>query len=82
MTDFARFSYFVLLLKQVKKNGKKVEKKVFLTVYPGLKSEFLRPKTFLKNFIYAFKTPVKKVWKNICFHDLSGVPNTGSFVRV
>ena len=41
------------------KNGKKVEKKVFLTVYPGLKSEFLSPKTFLKNFIYAFKTPVK-----------------------
>ena len=45
--------------KTSEKNGKKVEKKVFLTVYPGLKSEFLRPKTFLKNFIYAFKTPVK-----------------------
>jgi hypothetical protein len=41
------------------KNGKKVEKKVFLMIYPGLKGEFLRPKTFLKNFIYVFKTPVK-----------------------
>ena len=29
--------------KTSEKNGKKVEKK-----YPGLKSEFLRPKTFLK----------------------------------
>jgi hypothetical protein len=55
MIDFARFSYLVPVLKLVKK----MEKKVFLTVYPGLKSEFLRPKTFLKNFIYAFKTPVK-----------------------
>ena len=45
--------------KTSEKNGKKVEKIVFLTVYPGLKSEFLGPKTFLKNFIYAFKTPVK-----------------------
>jgi hypothetical protein len=45
--------------KTSEKNGKKVEKKVFLTVYSGLNSEFLRPKTFLKNFIYAFKTPVK-----------------------
>jgi len=45
--------------KSSEKNGKKVEKKVFLLIYPGLKSEFLRPKTFLKNFIYAFKTPVK-----------------------
>ena len=45
--------------KSSEKNGKKVEKKVFLSIYPGLKSEFSRPKTFLKNFIYAFKTPVK-----------------------
>ncbi len=45
--------------KSSEKNGKKVEKKVFLLIHPGLKSEFLRPKTFLKNFIYAFKTPVK-----------------------
>jgi hypothetical protein len=45
--------------KTSEKNGKKVEKKVFLLIYPGLKSEFLRPKTFLKNLIYAFKTPVK-----------------------
>ena len=44
--------------KSSEKNGKKVEKKFFLSIYPGLKSEFLRPKTFLKNFIYAFKTPV------------------------
>jgi hypothetical protein len=49
MIDFARFSYFVPVLKQVEKNGKKVEKKVFLTVYPGLKSEFLGPKTLEKN---------------------------------
>jgi hypothetical protein len=54
MIDFARFSYFVPVLKQVKKMEKKATKKVFLTVYPVLKSEFLRPKTFLKNFIYAF----------------------------
>ena len=45
--------------KSSEKNGKKVEKKAFSSIYPGLKSEFLRPKTFLKNFIYAFKTPVK-----------------------
>jgi hypothetical protein len=41
------------------KNGKKVAKNAFLLIYPGLKSEFLKPKTFLKNFIYAFKTRVK-----------------------
>jgi hypothetical protein len=58
MIGFARFSYFVPVLKQMKK-WKKSRKKVFLTVYPGFKSEFLRQKTFLKNFIYAFKTPVK-----------------------
>jgi hypothetical protein len=34
MIDFARFSYFVPVLKQAKKSRKK---KVFLTVYPGLK---------------------------------------------
>jgi hypothetical protein len=48
MIDFARFSYFVPVLKSSEKYGKKVEKKVFLTVYPGLKSEFLRPKTLKK----------------------------------
>ena len=31
--------------KTSEKSGKKVEKKVFLSIYPGLKSEFLRPKT-------------------------------------
>ena len=45
--------------KSSEKNGKKVEKKVILSIYPGLISEFLRPKTFFLNFIYAFKTPVK-----------------------
>jgi hypothetical protein len=30
-----------------------------MIVYPGIKSEFLRQKTFLKDFIYAFKNPVK-----------------------
>jgi hypothetical protein len=58
MIDFARFSYYVPVLNQREKMEKK-KKKVFLTVYPGLRSEFLRPKTFKKNFIYAFKTPVK-----------------------
>jgi len=57
--DFTRFSYLVPVLNQVKKNGKKAEKKVFLPVYLSLEIEFLRPKNFLKNFIYAFKTPVK-----------------------
>jgi hypothetical protein len=33
----------------------------------------LRPKTFLKNLIYAFKTPEEKI-----YHALSGVPKTGS----
>ncbi len=42
-----------------------MEKQVFLFIYPGLKSEFLRLKTFLKNFIYVFKTPVKKLRKKI-----------------
>jgi hypothetical protein len=44
MIDFARFSYLVPVLKQVKK----MEKKVFLTVYPGLKlkSEFLSKNFF------------------------------------
>ena len=32
-------------IKSSEKNGKKVEKKVFLSIYPGLKSEFLRTKT-------------------------------------
>jgi len=41
------------------KNGRKVEKKVFLSNYPGLKSEFFEAKNYLKNFIYAFKTPVQ-----------------------
>jgi hypothetical protein len=45
--------------KSSEKNGQKVENKAFLAAYPGLKSEFLRPKTFFKKFIYAFKTPVK-----------------------
>jgi hypothetical protein len=40
-------------------NGKKVEKKVFLWIYPGIKSEFLRPKSFVKNSINAIKTPDK-----------------------
>jgi hypothetical protein len=31
----------------------------FMVIYPGIKSEFLRAKSFLKNFIYAFKTPDK-----------------------
>jgi hypothetical protein len=40
---------------------KKMEKnKVFLWIYPGIKSEFLRPKSFLKNFIHAIKIPDKK----------------------
>jgi len=53
------FPFFTLdLVPVLKKNGKKVEKNVFLSIYPG-KSEFLRPKTFFKNFIYAFKTLVK-----------------------
>jgi hypothetical protein len=62
MINFARYSYLVPVLKQVKKIEKK-SKKVFLTFFPGLKSEFLRPKTFFKNFIYAFKAPVKKFRK-------------------
>jgi hypothetical protein len=37
--------------------------KVFLSVSPGLKIEFLRQKTFLKNFIHAFKIAVKKFKK-------------------
>jgi len=43
MIDFARFLY--IIPKTAEKKSEKVEKKVFLTVYPGLKSEFLRPKT-------------------------------------
>jgi hypothetical protein len=56
---FHNFSYLVPVLNQVKKMEKKSKKKVFLLIYPGLKSEFLGPKTFKKNFIYAFKTPDK-----------------------
>ena len=46
-----RISYLLDFLfstgtKSSEKNGKKVEKKVFLSIYPGLKSEFSRPKTF------------------------------------
>jgi hypothetical protein len=55
MIDFARFSYLVPVLKQVKKMEKKVEKKVFLTVYPGLKSEFLGPKTLFMHLRPRFK---------------------------
>jgi hypothetical protein len=40
MIDFDRFSYFCTGAKTSEKNGKKVEKKVFMTVYLGLKSEF------------------------------------------
>jgi hypothetical protein len=43
--------------KSSEKYGKKVEKKVFLTVYPGLKSEFLRPKT-LKKTLFMHLRPV------------------------
>ena len=42
----------------------KSRKKVFLWIYPGVKSEFLRPRSFLKkNFIFAIKTPDKKFRK-------------------
>jgi hypothetical protein len=34
-----------------------------LWIYPGIKSEFLRPKSFIKNFIYAIKIPDKKLRK-------------------
>ncbi len=44
MIDFTQFSQFVQVLNQVKKT-KKGEKKGFLLIYPGLKSEFLRPKS-------------------------------------
>ena len=43
---FCQIFVFCTGTKTSEKNGKKVEKKVFLTVYPGLNSEFLRPKTF------------------------------------
>jgi hypothetical protein len=43
----------------MEKNGKKVEKKAFLWIYPGSKSEILGPKSFFKNFTYAIKTPYK-----------------------
>jgi hypothetical protein len=49
------------------KNGRKVEKKVFLSNYPGLKSEFFEAKNYLKNFIYAFKTQVQKFRKKYLF---------------
>jgi hypothetical protein len=54
MIDFTRFSYFVPVLNQVKKNGKKVEKEVFLSIFPGLKSEFLRPKTLFMHLSNLF----------------------------
>ena len=50
----SQFFVFSTGTKSSEKNGKKVENKVLLLIYPGLKSEFLRPKSF-----YAFKTPVK-----------------------
>ena len=43
---FIQFFEFSTGTKSSEKNGKKVEKKVFLGIYPGLKSEFLGPKTF------------------------------------
>jgi hypothetical protein len=61
MIDFTRFLSLVPVPNEVKKS----RKKFFLSIYPSLKSELLRPKTFLKNFIYAFKTPVKKFRKKM-----------------
>jgi hypothetical protein len=37
------------------------KKKGILWIYAGIKGEFLRPKSFLKNVIYAIKTPDKKL---------------------
>jgi hypothetical protein len=51
--------------KTSEKNGKKVEKKVFLTVYPGLKSEFLRPKTFFKTLFMHLRPRLNSLEKNL-----------------
>ncbi len=48
-----------------------------LSIYPGLKSEFLRPKTFLKTLFMHLRPGLKSLEKN-CLHNLPGVPNTGS----
>ena len=41
-----------------------MEKKSKKTIYPGLKSEFFRPKTKIKT-LYKYSTPDKKPRKNI-----------------
>ena len=41
--------YLIFVVSTGTKSSEKNGKKVFLTVYPGVKSEFLRPKTLFMN---------------------------------
>jgi hypothetical protein len=59
------------------KKMEKKSKKVSLWIYPGIKSEFLEPKSFKETFLVQLRPRINSLEKN-CFFDLSGVPNTGS----
>jgi hypothetical protein len=51
-----------------------------LSICPGLKNEFLRPKTLKKNFMQEVPREFQEVVKRKnCFHDLSGVQKYGVF---
>jgi hypothetical protein len=64
------FSNLVPVLNQVRKMEKKLEKKVFLGICPGL-SKFL-DQNFKKNFICAGSTPDKKSREKISNMIFSG----------
>ncbi len=61
--------------KSCEKNGKKVEKKVFLLIYPGLESEFLIPKTLFMHLRPRLNSLEKKI---VCIiypgYQIRGLP--------